>query len=53
MITAETIDRIIEFRGNGLPVVSLYVPVDPGMSQTRHTPDVIDELSEAVIDEGG
>jgi hypothetical protein len=26
MITAETISRIIAFRGDGLPVVSLYVP---------------------------
>jgi len=24
MITAETVDRILEFHGNGLPVVSLY-----------------------------
>jgi peptide subunit release factor 1 (eRF1) len=31
MITAETIDRIIRFRGGGLPVTSLYVllPTDP------------------------
>jgi hypothetical protein len=30
MITAETINRIIRFQGNGLPVVSLYVPVTTG-----------------------
>ena len=30
MVTAETIDRIIRFHGDGLPVVSLYSPVDPG-----------------------
>jgi hypothetical protein len=31
MITVETINRIVGFRGNGLPVVSLYVgvPTDP------------------------
>lgn len=33
MIAAETINRIIQFQGNGLPVVSLYVPVGPGASQ--------------------
>jgi kynurenine formamidase len=30
MVTAETIDRIIRFHGDGLPVVSLYSPVDDG-----------------------
>jgi peptide chain release factor subunit 1 len=30
MITAETIDRIVRFSGNGLPVVSLYSPVEAG-----------------------
>jgi hypothetical protein len=31
MITTETVNRIVGFRGNGLPVVSLYVrvPIDP------------------------
>jgi hypothetical protein len=29
MVTAEMIDRIVGFNGNGLPVVSLY-PSDPG-----------------------
>jgi peptide chain release factor subunit 1 len=33
MITAETINHIIRFRGDGLPVVSLYAPVDPGASR--------------------
>ena len=30
MIAAETIHRIIQFQGDGLPVVSLYVPVGLG-----------------------
>ena len=30
MITAETVDRIVRFNGDGLPVVSLYAPVDAG-----------------------
>jgi len=29
MVTAETIDRIIRFDGGGVPVISLYSPVDP------------------------
>jgi peptide chain release factor subunit 1 len=34
MITAETVNRIIQFRGNGLPVVSMDVRIDPGISQS-------------------
>ncbi|HSZ48637.1 MAG TPA: hypothetical protein VK823_25095 [Streptosporangiaceae bacterium] len=34
MITAETVNRIIQFQGDGLPVVSLYVPIEPGISQS-------------------
>jgi peptide subunit release factor 1 (eRF1) len=34
MITAETVDRIIQFQGDGIPVVSLYVAIDPGISQS-------------------
>ena len=30
MITAETVNRIIPFRGDSMPVVSLYVAIDPG-----------------------
>ena len=33
MITAETVNGIVSFRANGLPVVSLYCRVDPGASQ--------------------
>ena len=32
MITAETVNRILKFHGNGLPVVSLYGRIDPGAS---------------------
>jgi peptide chain release factor subunit 1 len=32
MITAETVNRIVKFHGNGLPVVSLYGRIDPGAS---------------------
>ncbi len=34
MITAETVNRITQFQGDGMPVVSLYVPIDPGISQS-------------------
>ena len=33
MITAETVNGIVRFQANGLPVVSLYCHVDPGASQ--------------------
>jgi peptide chain release factor subunit 1 len=32
MITAETVNRIVRFQADGLPVVSLYCRVDPGAS---------------------
>jgi peptide chain release factor subunit 1 len=32
MITAEMVNRIVRFHGNGLPVVSLYGRIDPGAS---------------------
>jgi hypothetical protein len=34
MITAETVSRIIQFRGDGLPVVSMDVRIEPGISQS-------------------
>ncbi len=34
MITAEAVNRITQFQGDGMPVVSLYVPIDPGTSQS-------------------
>ena len=33
MITAETVNGIVRFQANGLPVVSLYCRVDPGASR--------------------
>src|ERR1700727_3022976 len=33
MITAETVNGIVRFQADGLPVVSLYWRVDPGESQ--------------------
>jgi peptide chain release factor subunit 1 len=33
MITAETVNGIVRFQANGLPVVSLYCRVDPSASQ--------------------
>ena len=33
MITAETVNGIVRFQANGLPVVSLYCRIDPGASQ--------------------
>ena len=33
MITTETVNGIVKFEANGLPVVSLYCGVDPGESQ--------------------
>jgi peptide subunit release factor 1 (eRF1) len=33
MITAETANRIVQFQGDGMPVVSLYVAIEPGVSQ--------------------
>ena len=32
MITAETVNRIVRFQADGLPVVSLYCRIDPGAS---------------------
>ena len=34
MITVETANRIIQFQGDGMPVVSLYVAIEPGASQS-------------------
>lgn len=33
MITAETVNSIVRFQANGLPVVSVYCRVDPGASR--------------------
>ena len=44
MITAETVNGIVRFQANGLPVVSLYCRVDPGASQGRQQEALIDQL---------
>jgi hypothetical protein len=38
MITAETVNRILNFHGDGLPVVSLYGRIDPGARRGRCMP---------------
>lgn len=35
MITQEQVDRILRLGGNGLPLVSLYIPVEPGRPGRR------------------
>jgi peptide chain release factor subunit 1 len=47
MITSETVNRIVRFHGNGLPVVSLYGRIDPGASQ-REVHIRIDSLLDQV-----
>jgi peptide subunit release factor 1 (eRF1) len=47
MITSETVNRIIQFHGDGMPVVSLYVPIDPGISQSdvhSRVTSLVDEI---------
>jgi peptide subunit release factor 1 (eRF1) len=47
MITAETVNRIIQYQGDGLPVVSLYVAIDPGVSQSyvhSHVTSLLDQI---------
>ncbi len=47
MITAETVNGIVSFRANGLPVVSLYCRVDPGASQ-REVRAQVDSLLDQI-----
>jgi peptide chain release factor subunit 1 len=47
MITAETVNRIVRFQADGLPVVSLYCRVDPGASP-REVQTRIDSLLDQV-----
>jgi peptide chain release factor subunit 1 len=44
MTTQETIDRIIRFDGDGLPVISVYVQVDPGPSVHTRLSSLIDGI---------
>lgn len=50
MITAETVNGIMRFQANGLPVVSLYCRVDPGASR-REVRARVDSLLEMYQDE--
>jgi peptide subunit release factor 1 (eRF1) len=55
MITAETVNRIIQFQGDGLPVVSLYVAIDPGISQSdvhSHVTSLLDRIDGLAKDRG-
>ena len=47
MITAETVNGIVRFQANGLPVVSLYCRVDPGASR-REVRARVDSLLDQV-----
>ena len=47
MITAETVNRIVRFQADGLPVVSLYCRVDPGASP-REVRSRVDSLLDQV-----
>ena len=38
MITAETVNRIVRFQADGLPVVSLYCRIDPATAPGRGKP---------------
>jgi peptide chain release factor subunit 1 len=44
MTTQETIDRILRFDGDGLPVVSMYVRVEPDNSVHTRVSSLLDEL---------
>ena len=46
MITAETVNRITRFRGDGVPVVSLYTHADPGQRRAGPTrvASLLDEI---------
>jgi peptide chain release factor subunit 1 len=44
MTTHETIDRIIRFDGSGLPIVSLYVRVDPDNSVHTRVSSLLDQV---------
>jgi len=44
MTTQETIDRIIRFDGDGLPVVSMYVRVEPDNSVHTRVSSLLDQI---------
>jgi peptide chain release factor subunit 1 len=47
MITAETVNGIVRFQANGLPVVSLYCRVDPG-ARRREVRARVDSLLDQI-----
>jgi hypothetical protein len=47
MITAETVNRIVRFQADGLPVVTLYCRIDPGTS-AREVHTRVDSLLEQI-----
>jgi Bacterial archaeo-eukaryotic release factor family 10 len=54
MITAQTIDQLIGFRADGLPVVSLYVAIAPGTNEREihaRVNSLLDELDESAKDD--
>ena len=48
MLTAETINRILRFDGQGLPVTSLYAPVEPGPGGSRDVQSRVSSLLEQI-----
>jgi peptide chain release factor subunit 1 len=47
MITAQTVDRIVGFQGGGLPVLSLYAAIEPGISRREIDSRVTSLLDQA------
>lgn len=47
MITAQTVDRIVGFQGCGLPVLSLYAAIEPGISRREIDSRVTSLLDQA------
>jgi peptide chain release factor subunit 1 len=45
MMTQETIDRILRFDGDGLPVVSAYVRVEPDGSARTRVSSLVDQVA--------
>ena len=55
MITAETVNGIVRFQANGLPVVSLYCRVDPGASRREvraRVDSLLDQIRPLANDRG-
>ncbi|MFJ5531584.1 hypothetical protein [Streptomyces sp. NPDC093261] len=48
MITQEQVERILRLSGNGIPVVSLYVPVNPGRPDRREFDSRVSSLLDRI-----